>query len=79
MEEDLALADPFLDLDQSELHPRSQLDQPDRALLAAHALSAVTAANIVGCEADFAPLLVEFRVAPAGHGPAAASRGTLGV
>lgn len=58
MEHDFSLSNPLLDLDQPKLHPRSQLDQPNRTLLALDSSSPVAPPNIITRKPNLAPPLI---------------------
>lgn len=74
MEEDLSLPNSLLDLDQPKLHPRTQLDKPNRAFLAPDALSPVPTPNIVARKPNLALLLVLLRITSPAHSPSAVRR-----
>lgn len=58
MEEDLALSDALLDLDEAEFDPGSEFDETDGTLLALDAPTAVPSSDVVGSETDLAATLV---------------------
>ena len=61
MKHDFSFSDSFLNLDQTKLHPRSQLDQSHRPLLPLHSSPSIPPSNIISRESNFPSSFVFLR------------------